>query len=251
MALGPRLVRVVAVAAAASAVIVGGLLLVLQTGWARARLAGLIAAQAERYVDADVSIATIEGDLFGSAALRNVVVTRDGRDIISVERVELSYDLLALLGGALALNDVTLERPVIDLTGGPEGLALAGLFTGGRPPDASPAASRPFLIDPIVVVDARVVIGPSPEQMGALDVPDRLEQLNARLSVAGAAGRTTVQVEHLSLVAVEPHLELRKLSGGVVIGPDNLAFDNLSVETAASTFALDGTVANFRDIGAR
>lgn len=225
-------------------------LIVLQTSWARRQLASVVASQAERVIHGDISIARIDGNLFSEATLEDVAIRRGGRTVVFVDRVTARYDLPALIGGDITLSHIGLHRPIINLSRGPEGFALAGLFGGGGSKRASGSGPR-FAIDTLTVDEGLIAIGEKPAQVGGFRVPDRIEGLRARLGLARQGERTTVAIEGLSFTGVAPAIDVRSLTGEVVVGARDLVLREVSVHMSDSQFTVDGTIENYRAIGGR
>lgn len=246
-----RLVRIALVVVAVLAVSLVVLMVVLQTRWGGEWLGGVAARQLAGYVDGEVSIGRIEGSLYSSATLNNVVLSRNGKAVIAIERVSAGYDLMGLLGGGdFALDDITIVRPEIYLTREPDGLAIAKLFGRSEPasdPDAGP--SRRISISPLVIRDGHVVIGPTPAEAGGVEVPDELRNLNAKLSLRQGPDEVRVQIDHMSFVGVEPALTLEDLSGEVVYENGDLVFDAVTVRTVENQLTLNGAIRNVTALG--
>lgn len=243
-----RSIRILLIVVAALLIAIALLLIVLQTSWARRQLASVLASQAERVIQGDVWIARVGGNLFSEATLEDVAIRRGGRTVVFVDRVTARYDLPALLGGDITLSHVGLQRPIVNLSRGPEGFALAGLFGGGESKRASGSGPR-FAIDTLAVDDGLIAIGEKPAQVGGFRVPDRIEGLQARLGLARLGERTTLEIERLSFTGVAPAIDVRSLTGEVVFGARDLVLREMSVHMSDSQFTVDGTIENYRAIG--
>lgn len=114
----------------------------------RAWLVDQIKSQVAQATGAELEIGSLEGSLLFNATAQGLSLTHQGRKVVEMERLELSYNLLSLLGGRIRINSLTAVRPRVSLPlplptgeGGDMGLALSikrlkitggGLEAGGQ-----------------------------------------------------------------------------------------------------------------------
>jgi len=248
---GHKLVRIALYITTALVIAVVGLLLFLQTRPGSEWLGRIAAGQAQRFVNGEVSVGSIRGNLLSSVTLHDVVLSRNGQPVVSIERMSAEYDLSGLLGGGdLAFDDILLVRPEIHLVRGPEGLVIADLFGGNRSPGDPEAPVRRLSIAPIVISEGHVVIGPEVvADAGGFRVPDELRDVEAHLAIERGNDGLRVLIDHLSFRGTSPEFTLAKLSGGVRYADSDLLFDELTVQTSDSQFTLDGSIRNVSALG--
>src|SRR5215471_5367952 len=92
-----RLLRWFVYAVLISLVLVVLGLVVLQTGWAKNQLRALIVRQANQYLTATLSIGRLQGSLVRGLELSDITVSRDGKAIISIDNIALSYSIRELI----------------------------------------------------------------------------------------------------------------------------------------------------------
>jgi uncharacterized protein involved in outer membrane biogenesis len=238
----PVLVVALVVLAIGVAVAVFAFLL-LQSPWGEARLARLVEAQAERALDGDVSIARVHGNLLRDATLEGLTIAREGQPLVSAERVQMRYDAIGLVRGRLAIQEITLVRPVVHLVRGADGITLFELLE--KDPDQADTPPRPYSIDLLRVVDGQVVIGRDVVRGDAVRVPRTLNDLDAELTVSRDAGETSLGVAHLSFVGEEPAIVLEQLNGAMRLSDEDVVFQEVAVRTRGSVLSLDGSLRNF------
>jgi hypothetical protein len=243
-----RVARILLVVATVPIALAAIAVVVSQTPWFKDWLRGVIQRQASTYIDGSVQIGRLRGNLFFDTRLEQVSVTFRGRPVIAVDRVSLDYNPFRLLAGAIAFDEIRLERPVVHLDS-PAGVGLAGLL---KPAEAGtpPAVPRPIAVGQLVIDSGTVIVGPSPEEVGGLRVPDRITDLEVSLAVHGEAGRTVVDIHHLSLAGQAPDVTLKSVTGRIVLDGGALAFDHVSVRLADSAFVLNGTIENLLEASA-
>jgi hypothetical protein len=217
--------------------------LALQTSWARERLASLAARRASDALGADVTIGRLGGPLLSGSSLHEVTITAAGQPVVSVERIDVRYDLLPLLRGELALDRLRLVRPIVRASG------VAALASTERP---SGQGGRPALaIAEVVIVDGTVHVGPSPDQVGGVRVPDTLRAIDAIFALRTGHDGSRVDVEWLSMTGEAPSVRLERLSGSVRLGGDDLVLEDIHVRLAESTLDFHGTIRDVGNLGGR
>src|SRR6476661_2799185 len=89
--------------------------IVTQTTWFREWLRGFIVRQAEDYVNGDLSIGRLDGNLFYGVRLADVDVKQQGQTVVGVDNVGLNYNVFTFIKGDVVLDDIRLTRPVLRL----------------------------------------------------------------------------------------------------------------------------------------
>ena len=115
------------VGAAAMAVIV------TQTTWFKEWLRGFIVRQAGDYVNGQLSIGKLDGNLFFGVNLGDVDVTVNGEKVVDVSDVSLDYNAFTLVRGDVVLDEIRLTRPVLRLERDARGWNLAHLIRARTP----------------------------------------------------------------------------------------------------------------------
>src|SRR5262245_2938771 len=82
------LILILTLAMGATAAVV----IVSQTAWFKDWLRGYIIREADRYLNGNLSIGRLGGNLFYGIELENVGVSMDGRDVVAVQDVGLQYN---------------------------------------------------------------------------------------------------------------------------------------------------------------
>ena len=245
--------RFLRIAVVVLAVLGGVLLLVVvllvamtQTTAGRQRLA----REAQRHLaaalpQAEVRIEEIGGNLLRSPTIRGLTVTHEGTPVIRAERVDVRYDLTRLLRGDIAIQEVVINEPVITVERGAEGIGLFEAFSREQSPGAP---ARPFQIDTIVLTDGSVAVGPNVDTLDAIDVPNHIRDLDARLGLSRDKDGFHIDIDALSFHATEPELA-GELEGGIHRRSDGWALEEVRLRTTESSIRLDGAVGNFSDSG--
>lgn len=213
----------------------------LQTPWGRDYVRRLAERQASSALGADVSIAGLRGSLIWGASLDGLAVTQAGQEVMSAEQVSARYDAFDFLRGAFVLDEIVIDRPVVRTS------ALGRL--GREEPQDAQASRFALSIGRIEVHDGTVHVGEDLQEVGGVEMPDVLRDVQAELSLEIAADRTHVAVRHLSFAGKAPDLTLERLSGVVLLDGPDLVLENIAIQLAESSMTVSGTIDNFRNLG--
>src|SRR5204863_6676409 len=99
-------------------------------------------------------------------------------------------------------------------------------------------------IETIGIGDGSVVID-GPVGTSGVDVPKRLDRLDAKLSFKYEPVRYSVEITHVSFRGSEPALALNALSGGVSVKDDTVFVDKLALRTSETSLSFDGAVQHY------
>jgi hypothetical protein len=222
--------------------LVAGALVALETSWGKDQLRALVVSQANQYLTATLDIGRLGGSLLRGIELDNVRLARDGRELVAIDRVALSYSVRELIEGGTVIRRLELDRLHVAASRGRDGQwDLAGLVRSDpqRPPRQGPR--RPLRIESLVIRDGGVTLG-SPVSFGAARVPTQYTAFNAAFSVAFDDAGWRLDFDDASFSGASPPLVVTRLSGEIGSGPDGWAFDDLRVVTPRSDFTLTGRV---------
>ena len=110
-----RLLQVVAIVGTLLVGILAVALIVSQTPWFRDWLRRYVVRESEQYVNGQLSIGGIGGNLFFGVQLRDVALDVSGERIVAVKNIEVDYSVFQILSSGMVLNSIKLNQPVIVL----------------------------------------------------------------------------------------------------------------------------------------
>jgi autotransporter translocation and assembly factor TamB len=213
-----------------------------ETGWAKNRIRGLIIRQANQYLTATLNIGRLEGSLFRGLELGGITLDRDGRTLIKIEEVALSYSVRELFSEGVTIRRVRMTRPQIVATKMADGRwDLGALVKRESREQERTGPNRSIRVQSIEIVDGHISLG-NPVTFGAAHIPTDYQSLNAAFSFTYVPVRWTLQFDRVSWIGHAPELSVNPLSGSFGRGPGGWFFEGLSVATAKSAFTLDGRV---------
>jgi hypothetical protein len=218
--------------------------IVTQTTWFKEWLRGFIVQQAAGYVNGRLSIGRLDGNLFFGVELEDIDVTMNGKRVVEVKDVGLDYNAFTFINGSVVLDDIRLNQPTIRLEKTADGWNITNLIKARTPDPDEPKNRRPIEIGEIGVTDGALELSGEPVGTSGVEVPERIDRLNASIGVKSDADALDVTISHVSLRAHEPGLGVNDLSGRIVRTPNQLHFENVALRTEESSLRVNGTVSN-------
>ena len=100
-----RLLQVVAIVGTLLVGILAVALIVSQTPWFRDWLRRYVVRESEQYVNGQLSIGGLGGNLFFGVQLRDVALDVSGERIVAVKNVELDYSVFQILSSGMVLDE--------------------------------------------------------------------------------------------------------------------------------------------------
>ena len=223
-------------------IVLGVGLATLETGWAKNRIRGLIVRQANEYLTATLDIGELSGSLLRGLQLRDVRLARDGKPLIAIDEISLSYSIRELLQPGTVIRRIQLVRPRIVGAKQKDGRwDLAALVRREQREEKRSGPGRPIEIQSIEIVDGNITLR-DPLQFGAAHVPSDYQSLNARLSFAYYPVRWQVKFDDISWIGREPTLDVTRMTGAFGHAAGGWFFDALHVESHRTAYTLDGRI---------
>jgi autotransporter translocation and assembly factor TamB len=220
--------------------------IVTQTAWFKEWMRGFIVRQASNYLNGELSIGRLDGNLFYGIELEDVSVTMDGETVVAIKDAGLDYNAFSFLLGHAIIDDIRLNQPVFRLEKTAEGWNLARLMKV-RTPDRPQSRRRPIEIGKIGISDGTVYMKHASGTIAGIVVPARVERIDASLSVKSNEDALTIDVAHVSLRAKEPNLGINALSARIIRQGDAVVFENVSLRTEETSLRVDGSVRTAED----
>src|SRR5687767_785238 len=171
--------------------------IVTQTTWFKEWLRGFIVKQAEDYVNGRLSIGRLDGNLFFGVDLGDVDVTMNGQTVVDVDDIALDYNAFTLIRGGIVLDEIRLTRPVLRLARNAQGWNLAHLIRARTPDPDEPKNRRTLEIGEIAISDGTLYVDEGAVGTSGIDVPARIEKLDASLAVKTNADELTIDIDQI------------------------------------------------------
>src|SRR5215213_318747 len=81
-------------------------IIVSQTAWFKNWLRGYIVVQANKYLNGQLSIERLGGNLFFGVEMQNIGISLDGSQVVAVEDLGLDYNVFNLITRGLSLDEI-------------------------------------------------------------------------------------------------------------------------------------------------
>ncbi|PYR58655.1 MAG: hypothetical protein DMF91_16700 [Acidobacteria bacterium] len=215
---------------------------VLESSWAKNRIRHVIVRQANQYLTATLEIGRLEGTFFRGIQLGDVRLSRDGREIIAIDDVSLSYSLRELVQPGVVIRKIRLARPRVVMARTPDGRwDITTLVKREVSEEKRSGPRRPIDVESIEVYDGTVTLR-DPLDFGAVHAPTRYEKLNFMGSFAYAPVKWRLTFGKVSWNGFDPDLTVNQLTGTIENGSGGTSFHDLMVRTPRSAFTLTGDV---------
>ncbi|HUF22899.1 MAG TPA: translocation/assembly module TamB domain-containing protein [Vicinamibacterales bacterium] len=224
-------------------------LIVSQTPWFRGWARSYIVRSSDRFLNGELTIGKLEGNLFTGAALTDLAITLDGERIIYARRAEVDYNLTDLLSAGVVIDSIRLFEPEIIVRRDARGLNL-GRLVKSRERD-SEGRERTVSLDDIEITDGHITLH-GIREVGPFVVPASFDDFDAKLVFKYQPDRSTLNLVHVSAEGRNPSLPIRQLAGTLAFGEGDMHFADLTLKTNESNIYVDGVIedylgtANFR-----
>jgi autotransporter translocation and assembly factor TamB len=218
--------------------------IVTQTAWFKDWLRGFIVRQASTYVNGQLSIGQLDGNLFFGVELTDVDITVNGETVVGIKDVGLDFNAFTMLRGGVVLDHIRVNQPVVRLERTAEGWSLAQLFKARTPDPDQPKNRRPIEIVEIGISDGTLYVDEGAAGTAGIDTPTRIERIDASMGVTSNQDELIVEIAHVSLRAVEPDFGVNALSGVIRRTPNAITLSNVSLRSEESSLRVDGDIKN-------
>src|SRR3954469_25945236 len=123
-------------------------LIVSQTPWFRDWLRRYIVRESKQYLNGELTIGGLEGNLLFGADLSDIAVDVSGERVVAVKGVELDYNVFSLVSKGLDVRQIKIDKPVLQLEHDENGWNLARLVKRQEQEGDRQGPSRPILLSP-------------------------------------------------------------------------------------------------------
>lgn len=237
-----RTARVVGFALTGVIALVCLALIASQTPWFRNWARGYVVRSSDRFLNGELTIGRLEGNLFTGAVLHDLAIAMDGERVIAARRAEIDYNLSDLVSSGVVIDSIRLFEPSIVVRRDERGLNLGRLIkTQPRDPNAP---GRTVTLSDVQISDGTVALF-GIRGVGPFVVPARFEDFDARVVFESQPDRSTLNLAQVSARGLDPALDIRQLGGTLAFGEGNLHFEDVTMQTAESNIHVDGVIEDY------
>jgi len=108
-----RLSRYVAIAVLSLVILLGAGVAVTQTSWFKNWLRQKAVSQAAQYLNGELTITRLSGNIFTGVALEGVALHHEGQTAVAMDKLTVRYSPLNMISNGLILDALILDRPTI------------------------------------------------------------------------------------------------------------------------------------------
>lgn len=219
-----RLSRYVAIAVLSLVILLGAGVAVTQTSWFKNWLRQRVVSQAAQYLNGQLTITHLTGNVFTGVALEGVVLRHEGQTAVAMDTLTLEYSPITMATDGLILDSMTLDNPTILLRRDDAGWNFNRFVktrrnTGGR-------GAPPITMESITINNGHVIVRDRGELV------EDLTNLNTRFRFAYEKPGIAISIAELSADARDMHV--RRLTGDLRFDRGSVRARDVAIETDRS-----------------
>ncbi len=207
-------------------------LLLIQTGPVKKKLASFGSEQASVFVNGKVNIGAIEGNFFTHLKLKNVLLTDTQKDTVAhIEEVNVSYSLLPLLYNELRIHSLGIHTPTVFLKQLNDSTWNVQNIIKPSDPEkvdtTSSSSSLGIYLPQFILSDGNLFI-----QSKDTIIPKKIEDLNTEISLRYTSKEQEVQLKSFSFTSQQPQVKLQQLSLQLTRTAQKIVLKDFYIKTA-------------------
>jgi autotransporter translocation and assembly factor TamB len=219
-------------------------LIVSQTPWFRDWIRRTIIREARQYVNGDLTIGAVTGNLFYDFGLSDVAVDLSGDRVVAVKAIAVDYSVFELVSRGIVIGHITLTAPRVHLVRDRTGWNIRSLVKERASEADRRGPNRSISLPSIAIRDAAVTID---DARGSTNyrLPRRIDDLEVQASFEYEPVHFTIGLSQLSFRGADPDLAVQQMTSTIAVRDDNLYLDRMVVKTGESAFNLGGTIESY------
>lgn len=239
-----RTVHVVAWIGTLTVALLSVALIVSQTPWFRDWIRRAIIREARQYLNGELTIGAVRGNLFYDFGLSDVAVDLSGDRVVAVKAIGVDYSIFQLLSRGIVIDHITLTEPRVHLVRDAEGWNIRRVVKERASEADRRGPNRSISLPSIAIVDGGVSID---DVKGSSNyrLPARMDDFDVQASFEYEPVHFTIGLSQFSFRGAEPEFTVRSLTGTIAVRDDNLYLEKIVVKTAESAFNLGGPLESY------
>ena len=219
-----RLSRYVAIAVLALVILLGAGVAVTQTSWFKNWLRQKAVSQAAQYLNGELTITRLSGNIFTGVALEGVALRHEGHTVVAMDRLSVDYSLLTMSSDGLIFESMTLDNPTILLRRDNAGWNFNRFVktrrnTGGR-------GAPTITMQAVAIKNGHLIVNDRGR------VLEDLTSLNTTFRFAYEKPGIVISIGQFSAAAGE--MNVRRLAGDLRIDRGSIRARDVAIETDRS-----------------
>jgi autotransporter translocation and assembly factor TamB len=219
-------------------------LIVSQTPWFRDWIRRAIVRQAKQYLNGELTIGQVSGNLFYGVRLTDIAVDLSGARVVSVKSLEVDYSILQLISTGIVVDRIVLQGPFVHMVRDEEGWNLGHLVKARRREADREGPGRPVSLPSLTITGGVIAID---DDVGSSTyvLPRRIEGLDVQGSFKYEPVHFAIELGQLRLQASDPDILLQQLTGKIAVRDDNVYLDGMVIHTGETALNVDGVVEQY------
>ena len=218
-------------------------LIVSQTPWFRDWLRRYIVRESKQYLNGQLTIGGLHGNLLFGADLDDVSVDVSGERVVAVKGLQLDYSVFTLVSQGLTLEQIKIDQPVLRVERDENGWNLARLVKREQQEADRQGPMRPVSLPSIEISDASVAIKDA--NTSGVSLPQRIDDVDVKAHFEYAPVHYSLTLDHVSLHGSSPSVAVRELTGKLAVRDDNLYLDDVSLKMRETSVTLNGVIEQY------
>ena len=239
-----RALQIVAFVATLMVGVIAISLIVSQTPWFRDWLRRYIVREANQYLNGELAIGGLAGNLFFGVDLTDVSLNVSGQHVISIKTLQVDYSVFNLTSRGIVIDDIKLTAPAVHVVRDADGWNLGRLVRKQTQEADRRGPMRPVSLPSIEVTDGAVSID---DRVGSAryTLPRQIDGLHIKGGFEYAPVHYSITLEDLRFRGADPDLTVQRIAGGLAVRDDNFYLDRVAIRTDASAFTVDGVIEQY------
>jgi autotransporter translocation and assembly factor TamB len=215
-----------------------------QTPWFRDWARRAIVREAKQYLDGELTIGRLGGNLFFGVSLADVAVDVSGDRVVAVKGLTVDYSIFDLLSKGISIERVAVTGPSVHAVRDQQGWNLGRLVKKQRREAEREGPGRPVSLPSISITGGSATID---DRVGSTvyRLPQRIVDLDIDAGFEYAPVHYSIELRKLNLQGTSPDILLRELTGNIAVRDDNLYLERLHVTTGETSLAIDGVIEQY------
>jgi len=219
-------------------------LIVSQTPWFRDWLRRYIVRESKQYLNGQLTIGQLDGNLLFGIDLSDVAVDMSGARVVAAKGLQVDYNVFQLISKGVYVDGIKIDRPVLQLERDGSGAWNVTRILKPQEQEADrQGPMRPISLKSVEVADASLEIRDQVAE--GVTVPRQIDDVDLKGRFEYAPVHYSVNVDHLSFRGRSPEVSLQQLTGKLAIRDDNLYVQDIALTTSETSLTLSGVIEQY------
>jgi autotransporter translocation and assembly factor TamB len=239
-----RTLQVVALVGTILVGVIAVALIVSQTPWFRDWLRRYIVRESKQYVNGELSIGGLSGNLLFGVGLSDLAVDVSGQRVVAIKGLQVDYSVFEIVSKGIVLDDIKVTAPTLRVVHDANGWNLGHLIKAQEQESERKGPGRPISLPSIELTDGTIYLD---DKTGSqtLRLPSRIDGLHVKGSFEYEPVHYSINLDDVRFHASSPDFTLQQLAGGLAVRDDNLYLQKLNLRTGESAMTIDGVIRDY------